>query len=261
MTIFRHELRQGRTALAGWTAAIALLLAACVSLFPEMKGQMADVGGLFASMGRFTAAFGMDRLDIGTLTGFYAVECGNILGLGGGLFAAWAGTTALAKEERERTAQLLLTHPVSRARIVTEKLAALLAEITAMDLAVLALALPAVKLTGEAVPWRELLLIHGTGWMLHVELAGICFGISAFLRRAGAGVGMGLTAAMYVLNLLANMTQRAGPLRYITPFAYCEGADILARGVPDAGLVAVGALCTCGGVAAAYWKYSRKDIL
>ena len=88
MTVFRLELRRGRAALAIWTAAIAGLLAVCVAIFPELRDQADEVGTLFASMGRFTAAFGMDRLDVGTLAGFYAVECGSVLSL---LFGGFGG--------------------------------------------------------------------------------------------------------------------------------------------------------------------------
>ncbi len=260
MTLFRHELRQGRASLVLWTAAVGALLAVCVGLFPEMRGQMDAVGGMFASMGRFTAAFGMDRLDVGTLAGFYAVEGGAVLGLGGALYAALTGVSALSKEERDRTAELLLTHPLSRARIVTEKLAAVLAQIAAMDAALLAVGLLTAQLTGEAVPWRDLLLLHGAYFLLHTELGCLCFGISAFLRRGGAGTGMGLAAGMYFLNLIANMADRAGPLQYITPFAYCEGADILTRDALDPGPVAAGMALAAAAVAAAYGRYTGKDI-
>ena len=57
-------------------------------MFPEMKGQMDEMNEMFGSMGSFTEAFGMDKVSFGTLTGFYAVECGNILGLGGAFFAS-----------------------------------------------------------------------------------------------------------------------------------------------------------------------------
>ena len=73
MTLAKHELRQGRTSLIVWTAAIAFLVVICVLMFPEMKGEMDGVSELFASMGSFTQAFGMDRLNFGTLPGFYAV--------------------------------------------------------------------------------------------------------------------------------------------------------------------------------------------
>lgn len=260
MTIVRHELRQGRTAFALWTGSIAFLLVICVFLFPEMKGQMAAASRLFAAMGRFAAAFGMDKLNIGTLIGYYAVECGSILGLGGAFFASLTAVSALAKEERDHTAEFLLTHPLSRERVVSEKLAAVLAQIIAMDLIVLALVMLAVLSIGEAIPWKEMLLIHGAYCLLQIELAGVCFGLGAFLRRGGAGVGMGLAAVTYLLELIANMSDKAAFLRYITPFGYCEGADILAAGKLDTGPVAVGALLTCAGVAAAYGRYCKKDI-
>ena len=66
MTLVKHELRQGKLSLLIWTGAIGFLLAVCVFLFPEIKGQMGDVSDVFASMGSFTAAFGMDRLNFGT---------------------------------------------------------------------------------------------------------------------------------------------------------------------------------------------------
>ena len=259
MILFRHELRQGRAAFWIWTAALALLMDACVFLFPGMKGQMAAAGRLFGSMGGFTAAFGMDRLNVGTLIGFYCVECGSILGLGGAFFACHAGVSALAKEERDKTAEFLLTHPLPRARIVTGKLAAVLTQIAGMNLIVLCLAVLSVGLIGEKIPFRQLLLMHGACCLLQVELACACAGISAFLRRGGAGIGMGLAAVMYLLNLIANLTDRAAFLKYISPFGYCEGADIL-TGVPLGGRIAAGMLLACMGVAGAYWRYGKKDI-
>ena len=61
MTLVKHELRQGKTSFLIWTVAIGFLLATCIFLFPEMKGQMDAVNDMFASMGSFTEAFGMDR--------------------------------------------------------------------------------------------------------------------------------------------------------------------------------------------------------
>lgn len=83
MTLVKHELKQGKMSLIVWAASIIFLMVICVLLFPEMKGEMDSVGDMFASMGSFTQAFGMDRISFGSLLGFYAVECGNILGLGG----------------------------------------------------------------------------------------------------------------------------------------------------------------------------------
>ncbi len=260
MTIMRHELRQNRTAFLVWTASIACLMAVCVFLFPEMKSEMGAVGNLFASMGSFTAAFGMDRLNFGTLIGFYAIECGNVIGLGGAFFASLMGCSILCKEEKDRTAEFLFTHPISRRRVLTEKLAAVAAQILAMNVIVLALSLLSIAAIGEEIPWGEILRMHLAFLLLQAELAAVCFGISAFLRRGAAGVGLGLTALLYFLNLIANMARSARFLKYITPFGYCDAADIVADGRLNAGMLAVGLLFAAAGIAAAYGWYCRKDI-
>lgn len=260
MTIVKHELRQGRMNLAIWTAAIGFLMVVCILLFPQMKTQAEDMSGAFASMGAFTAAFGMDRLNFGTLIGFYGVECGNILGLGGGLFAAMIGVSVLSKEEQEHTAEFLLTHPIRRTRILTEKLAAVLLQILALNLITFLLSLLSIAAIGEAVPWKELNLMHLAFLLMQVELACICFGISAFLRRSSLGIGLGLAAVMYFLNILGNLSEDTKFLKWLTPFGYTEAADIVTNLKLDAGMVALGVAFALLGVGAAYWKYTKKDI-
>lgn len=261
MTIVKHELRQGKISFWIWTISIAFLLAVCIFLFPEMKGEMEGISDVFGSMGSFTAAFGMDRLNFGTLIGFYAIECGNILGLGGAFYASLCAVGVLSKEEKDRTAELLLTHPVSRKRIMAEKLLAVIIQITAMNVIIYVLAISSMALIGEEIPWSEINLLHTAYYLLQMELAGICFGISAFLRKGSAGVGLGIAAMMYVLNLVSNITESAEFLKYITPFGYCEGADIVSNGNLDKVLIAIGMAMCIGGVAAAFLKYLQKDIL
>lgn len=260
MTLVRHELRQGKISFLIWTISIGFLLAVCVFLFPEMKGQMDGISETFASMGSFTAAFGMDRLNFGTLIGFYAIECGNVLGLGGAFYASLCAVSILSKEEKDKTAEFLLAHPVSRTRIVTEKLIAVLLQITALNLIIYALSIGSMTMIGEEIPWKEVKLLHLAYYLLQIELAGICFGISAFLRKGSAGVGLGIAAMMYFLNLIANIAEVAEFLKYITPFGYCEGADIVSNGNLDSTMVAIGMAIGIVGIAVAYLHYTKKDI-
>lgn len=260
MTLLKHELKQGFKTLAIWTASIGFLIAICLFLFPEMKGEMDNVSDMFSSMGSFTAAFGMDRLNFGTLIGFYAVECGNILGLGGAFFASLIAVSALAKEEKERTAEFLLSHPVSRVSVISSKLAALVVQIVVMNVVIFALSAACIAIIGEEPAWKEICLLHLAYFLLQLELAGICFGLSAFLRRGSLGIGLGIAAMMYFLNIIANISEKAEFLKVITPFGYAEGADIVSNGSLDGKLILIGMAFALIGVAAAYFWYSRKDI-
>lgn len=260
MTIFKHELKQGCGALIIWTAGIGLLMIICIWMFPEMKAEMAGVSRLFATMGSFTAAFGMDRLNFGEFSGFYGIECGNILGLGGALYAAITGASMLSKEENEHTADFLMTHPVSRRRIVSEKLLAVLAQIVLLNGILLLLAVISTVLIGEKPEWDRFILLHLAYLAVQIEIAAICFCISAFLSSGSSGAGMGIAIVMYFLNLIANMADSAAFLKFITPFGYAESADIISKGRLDGGLLALGAAYAAVSIAAAYAGYIRKDI-
>ena len=260
MTITRHELRRGKTSWLIWTGAIAFLLATCIFLYPEMKGQMGSIGDMFSSMGSFTAAFGMDKLNFGTLNGYYAIECGNVLGLGGAFFAALCAAAILSKEEKDRTAEFLLTHPVSRVRVVSEKLLAVFLQVTAMNVVIFLISVGSIAAIGESVPWKEVCLLHLAYWLMQLVVAGICFGVSAFMSKGSAGVGIGIAAGLYFMNLIANITDSVSFLNTITPFGFCSGADIVSTGTLDGKGIAVGFTLCALGILAAYLKYPRKDI-
>ncbi len=260
MTLLKHELRQGWKSLAIWTLAIGFFVVICVSMYPEMKGEMEDVSEMFSSMGAFTAAFGMDRLNFGTLIGFYAIECGNILGIGGAFYAAILGITALAKEEKERTAEFLLSHPISRTKIITEKWIAILVQIVVLNVLVFLMSIISIVCIDEKILWEEIGYLHLAYFLVQVVLAGICFGISAFIRSSGIGVGIGLATTMYFINIVANITESAKDLKYITPFGFAEAADIVANVDLEWKIVAINLVFAVIGVAVTYWKYCKKDI-
>lgn len=260
MIIVRHELRRGRAPFIVWTSIIGALLAVCILLYSEMKLELAGMQDMFSSMGGFASAFGIDRLNFETLTGYYAMECGNTWGLGGAFYAALCAIGVLSKEEKDKTAEFLLTHPISRVRVITEKLSAVFIQIVMMNIIIFAISLICITVVGENIPWKELILLHLAYFILQIELASICFGISAFMRKGSIGLGLGIAALMYFVNMISNITEKADFLKYITPFAYCDGADIVTSGNLERSLVVIGLAVAVICIFIAYFKYSRKDI-
>lgn len=261
MTIWKHELRSGRIALIIWSVSIAFLMATCILIYPEMDNQMADISETFAQMGGFSAAFGMDRINFGEFLGFFGVECGNVLGLGGAFFAALVGISVLSKEEKDHTAEFLLTHPKRRIRIILEKLCAVFTQIIILNIVVIAISVLSIRLIDEETDIKILVLLFLAYFIMQIEIASICFGISAFLHSGGLGIGLGFATISYFLNIIANLTEKAEFLKYITPFGYTEGADIIADEVLNGQYLAVGIALTVVGIAAAFFKYNRKDIV
>ncbi|MBP3728717.1 MAG: ABC transporter permease, partial [Lachnospiraceae bacterium] len=147
-----------------------------------------------------------------------------------------------------------------RRRILSEKLLAVLILISVLNLLCFGVSLASIALMGEPLPFREMALLHLAYYLLQLELAGLCFGLSAFLRRGSLGAGMGIAIFMYGLHLLSNLSASAKFLKYITPFAFCDGAGIMEQGRLEADLLAVGLGLGALGIVAAYGKYEGKDI-
>ena len=260
MTVFRHELRQGRISLAIWSLSIGFMLGLCILIYPSMSNQMDEVSAMFSQMGSFSRAFGMDRINFGSFPGFFSVECGNVLGLGGGFFAALIGVQALCKEESGHTAEFLLAHPISRRSVVTQKLLAVLTQVAILNLINIGITAACVVIIGEEPPVKSLFLMFTAYFLMQVEIAAILFGLSAFLRSGGAGLGLGIGAMFYFLNIVANLMDETAFLKYFTPYGYTDGAQILTDGALCGKYLVSGAVFTLLGIAAAFTWYRRKDI-
>lgn len=260
MTIFAHEWRQGRKAMLVWSLSCSALVIISMMVFPRIKNQMVLVESMLNSMGALAKAFMPKELDYGTLLGFYALEAGNILSLGAGMFAAILGTNMLAKEESRRTAEYLFPHPVSRSWVLIQKLLAMWLLLFLFGLITAGASIVSFQMLGE--PWglRDFVEIHLGQYMLMVHMSGICFGISAFLRRESLGLGIGLALMLYFFQLLISLDTTIALFRYVTPYYYTQAARLVGEAGFERFYVALGMGVTLGCLLLGYIRYVRKDL-
>ena len=259
MTVFKKELRAHFASFLVWSAGVGGLMALCVWMYPSFAGSMEDVSALFAGMGDFSAAFGLDKLAFGSIMGFYGTECGNILGMGGAFFAALTGMALLAGEEGGRTAEFLLTHPVPRLRLTLEKLGALAALVLGLNLIALACGAGSILAVSEEAVWGDLLRFHAAQLLMQLEIGGMCFGLSSLLRRSSFGLALGLVVLLYALGLFINLDSGLEPLRFLTPYYYADAARVFDQGL-EAGPVLAGCALGLGSAALGLRRYGGKDV-
>lgn len=260
MTVLLHELKRNKISLAVWTGVISFMLGVCVIIYPEMESQMGEMTEMFANMGNFTAAFGMDQLNFGEFMGYFGIECGNVLGLGGGFFAALAGIAVLSKEEKERTAEFLLSHPVTRRRIVFEKLFSVIVEIVILNLVVVAVSALCILAVGENVEIGKIALVFTAYFIMQLEIAAVTFAISAFIKNGSLGIGLGLAFGFYFVNIFSNLMEELEFLKYFTPYGYTNVGYIVNENSLDFKYLAAGALICGLSVFLGFYKYEKKDI-
>lgn len=260
MTVLVHELKQNAKMIAIWALAIGGMIVLCMALFPEMEKQSEDLNAAFASMGVFTEAFGMDKISIADPMGFFGLEGGNILGIGGAFFAAYLGIRMLSKEETEHTAEFLLTHPLNRFSVVAQKLAAVVVGILVLNAVCVLCSIGSFAMIDATLEWEAFWLFFVGQTIMQLEIAFLCFAVSAVLGRGSVGVGLGFAAMLYFLNIVANLSDAADSLRYITPFAYADPANIIADVSLDGTLIAFGVAYSIIALIVAFVVYTKKDI-
>lgn len=260
MTILKHELKQSRVSFLIWTGVIGLMVILVVILFPEFKGEMDMFNSIFESMGAFTAAFGLDYLNMGELIGYYAIEIGSTLGIGGALYAALIAIQALSGEEDQGSADFLLTHPISRVQVVFEKWLHILLRVISLNAIIFTLAIGSMALINEPIPWRELIMLHLAYLLTQIQTAAIAYALSAFFRRRNIGLGLGIALLLYFLSIIAKLTTNLDFLNYLTPYGYSDPVYILKNDSLNIPLVILGLVITLIALAIAHWQYKRKDI-
>ena len=103
-------------------------------------------------------------------------------------------------------------------------------------------------------------LIHLAYYLMQVELMGLCYFISSTNNKNNAGLGLGIGLLMYILNIMANISDKLEMVKYISPFGYCEASDIFVNGSLDFSKILIALIIFSLSLAAGYFIYNKKDI-
>ena len=260
-SVFAKTLRDQRRSLLVWGVVLVALVGMYVAVYPSVAGNTAYTD-LIDKMPKAYRALLTTGGDISTPAGYLNTELmsfmGPILVL---VYAIGAGASAVAGEEDRRTLDLLLANPVSRARLVVEKFAAMVAGVVAVT-GVLCVAVVVVGRLGKL----HLPADRAGAAMLHLALLGIEYGalallvgaVTGHLTAARAVPGL-LAVAAFLVNGLAPLVTWLDSVRPASPFYQYIGHDPLQNGLfaPSVGIAAASVAALVGLSVEAF---RRRDI-
>lgn len=254
-------LRERWRGLAGWTTGLVALVALQVSVYPTIRDSRegwADLTDEFPEA--FRQMFRIE--DYTSPKGYLSTELFSFMVplIFIGLACTW-GARAGAEEEENRTADVLLSLPVSRGSILTTRSIGMLA--TAVWLAVVTVV---SLLIGTNLANMDVGIVDMLAASIACALLAADFGMVALAtacwsgRRAiGLGVGLGLAIAGFVLYSLAPLVSAFEALLPVNPFQWTVGQSPLSDGL-DPWFTTV-ALVVCGPLGwLAVAGYDRRDI-
>ena len=247
----------------------ALVLTVSVVMFSLMGVLM---GSMYAALEDTLVDFSADLPenllamvgggDMSTPEGWYQLETFGLMApIAVTLVAAVAGTRALAGEEHDRTMGLLLANPISRQRIVVEKLAALITHTTAVGVSIFA-----GVVGGSLLGGLDMSVANIGAASLQVTLLGVMFGALALAVSAATGdvraatVGtVGVFATAYAFNSIFAVADELDGWKRLSPFDWYLSGDPLNNGIDLASVglfVGFSALFAVAAVA----LFGRRDL-
>lgn len=260
MTLLLHELRMNRKSLVIWTVCVGFACFGCLLLFDGLQASMEEMAQTYAQMGTFSAVLGMDRMNIGTVEGFYAAEVALMFAVGGAMFAAMTGAAMVSKEEEGHTSEFLNTLPLGRGYIIGWKYAAMAALIVLFQLLCLLWILAGFGAAGELPPWKEFALYHSAQLLMQLEVGSLCFLMSALCHKKQIGAALGFAVFLYMMELMCRIVPDIEGLKYVTPYYFSNAVDIFSGGRIDTGMLMVSVGVTAACALAAFAVYRRRDL-
>jgi ABC-2 type transport system permease protein len=242
-----------------------VLISFTMLVYPTFVENQSKVMGMLSLVPKGALQFkGISNFsDLLSVLGFYAANNVIYMMVLGSVFAIVLSSNILLKEEYNKTAEYLLTRPISRSEIFFSKLAVLYLDVFLLNLATALTGFISMELV-KSGPYRFTAFLVLT---LYTFLLNLLFGatglfISTLVKRPKpiTTFSIGLVLIFYFIHTISRITESASFIGYFSPFKYVQ-LDVIN---PDYGInlwnllyfVGISVILTF----ISYRIYKRKDI-
>jgi len=221
--LFKNEFKQNLKSLIWWSLIISAVMFLVISMFSSMTDFQTMMDSLPEAMRDIMNT--LSGGDMTSITGLYVMESSETLLLAGSIFAGLLGISLINRNINAGSSEFLYSLPASRKSIWRSKFAVLLGQIFLFDLIISLTSLIGMFIFSTGINVGAYFAYFGLVLSLHLQIGIICFGLaSAFKTKVNSGAAMAIVFVLFVFNIVLAVVEEASFLKYITPFAYVNGA-------------------------------------
>lgn len=264
MNIFKFELKGYTRSMLVWGSTVSFFLFAYMAFFP---GLSADPEAFNSIMDAFpdevASLMGLNPdLPIMTIMGYYSLTMSFVL-IPVAIQASVYGFNILSLEERELTADFLLTKPVSRRTIYFAKISAAFISLTATNITLWIASLAAFQLFkgNENPEIYKVIVLLSSIVLFQLFFLSVGMVISVMVKKVSSVISfaMALGFGMYILSSLGKMLS-SDFLDVLSPYNHFDPGFILVDGtyniIPT--IISISIIIT--SLVASYFLYLRRNI-
>lgn len=264
MNIYKFELKQLRGSILIWGLVVPLSVFLYVAFFPMISENGEDFMTLMAQMPEeMLAMFGMHpEMPITTIFGYFSLTF-TIVQIPIAIQASNYGFNMLSVEERELTADFLLSRPVKRSKIIVSKFLASFTALTIVNVVLWICSIAAVLIFKgeEAVEMGHLYVLLSSTVFFQLFFLSVGMLISMLVKKIPSVISysMGLGFGMYILTAMGEMIT-SDIFQYISPYSHFSPMNILLEGSYDFKLALISFVTIVISLSGSYFLYLRRNI-
>lgn len=264
MTIFNFEVKKNIGSTLLWMIGIFMFMIIMMAFYPMIAEEQELMDMILAYYPpELLRAFGLANVQsLATIKGYLPLIF-VFLQLILAIHASVSGFGALTLEESDRTADFLLTKPVSRTQIYGSKVGAALFGLGVVSMASILAVIATIMIfapdetTNQSVMnWLYVSIPLFQGVFFSVGLI-----ISMLLKRVRSVLGLAMGLSFFTYGSYAiKETIDSDWIGNITPFHYFDAATIVQQGALNTFYVALSLLIIVVSVLCSYWLYKKRNI-
>ena len=263
--MFKRELKLNFKSFLIWTLILIGLFLAVYLVYPyimtsENVDMLNEMMKVFPP--EILKAFNMDISEIDTAYGWLKTEGFVFVLLITGIFSGMLGSNIVLKEESDKTIEYLHNLPVTRTKIVTNKVLCALTYIISMILILGIFNYVGLSISGN-FNQKQYLLLSISPLFTALVIFSICLFISTFTHKTKKtmGISLGIVFASYFLQILAELSKEVEFLKYITPFTLADTRNIISNNSLNPICIIVSLLLTTTLIILSIYKYNKKELV
>ncbi|MEG2291061.1 MAG: ABC transporter permease subunit [Clostridium sp.] len=263
MNIFLKELKSNMKTLIFWCLGSIFLIAFGMGEFSVFDSTGQSINDIISQLPKvMKVVCGVGSLDLSTATGFYGCLYFYIL-LMGSIYAVTLGANLISKEESDKTAEFLLTKPVSRNFIISNKLSIAILNLLIFSLLSLITSIIMVNVVSPDENINNIITLSIIGMTL-IELVFLSIGsaLASIYKdsKKSPSLSISILLVTFFMSVIIDLSEKLEFLKYVVPFKYVDIADIVTTGKLEIVFVVLSIIIFIVLTAITFVFYKKRDI-
>lgn len=263
--MLKRELKINLKTFIIWMIILILLFLAVFLVYPSIANSdsikmIDEMMKIFPE--EILKAFNMDLSSMDTAYGWLKSEGFIFILLLTGVYSSIIGSNILLKEESDKTIEYLNSLPITRNKILYDKIICGIFYILLMIIIIGLFNFICLKLSGE-INIKEYILLSITPILSSLPLFALCLFISTFTHKTKkmVGISIGIVFASYFIQILSEMNEVTEFFKYFTVFTLTNIRNVLTNTSINPIMIILSFIISIILIILTFIRYEKKELI